>query len=236
MADTDLPGAASDAPRPLVEVVDDGGRAALAIDGAVQSVAVGSGATAGGYWPAMLPDAAPRDALLLGLGGGTLVHLLMGTFGALPIVGVDDDPAVIELGRTRFGLDLPNLEIVTADAFAYAANCPRRFDLICVDLYRDGQIPARVAASPFLVALRGLLRPDGTATFNFARDRRAGNRLRQLAQHFVVERRILVGFNLVVHCGLERRTTIPPAGERDAEGRAMRRGGRLRSRRRRARE
>ena len=46
------------------EVIDDGGRAALAIDGAVQSVAVGAGAAPSGYWPAMLPDHPPRDALL----------------------------------------------------------------------------------------------------------------------------------------------------------------------------
>jgi spermidine synthase len=195
-------------------VIDDGGRAALAIDGAVQSVAVGDGAAPSGYWPAMLPDRAPRDALLLGLGGGTIVHLLIGAYGPLPIVGVDDDPAVVALARTRFGLELPNLEIVVADAFAYAAACPRRFDFVCVDLFRDDQIPARVCASAFLMRVRGLLRPGGLATFNLARDRRAGDRLRQLGKHFAVVRRILVGFNLVVHCAPE-----PPAPA-DEEGRS----------------
>src|SRR5919199_876209 len=107
MADAD-PGST----RPHVEVIDDGGRPALAIDGNVQSVAVGAGAAPSGYWPAMLPDRPPRDALLLGLGGGTIAHLLSGTFGPLPIVGVDDDPDVVALGRAHFGLDLPNLEIV----------------------------------------------------------------------------------------------------------------------------
>jgi spermidine synthase len=194
-------------PRPNPEVVDDDGRAALLVDGAVQSVAVGGGAAPTGYWPAMLPDRAPRDALLLGLGGGTIAHLLIGTYGSVPMVGVDDDAAVVAIGRTAFGLDLPNLEIVVADAFAYAAACSRRFDLICVDLFRDGQIPARVCSSTFLTRLRGLLRPDGLVTFNLARDRRAGDRLRQLSRHFVVVRRILVGFNLVVHCAPE-----PPAG------------------------
>ncbi|HLH25460.1 MAG TPA: methyltransferase domain-containing protein [Chloroflexota bacterium] len=206
-----------EAPRPPLEVIDDGGRPALAIDGTVQSVAVGSGAAPSGYWPAMLPDRAPREALLLGLGGGTIAHLLVGTHGALPIVGVDDDPAVVALGRARFGLDLPNLEIVVADAFAYAAACPRRFDFVCVDLFRDGRIPARVCASAFLTSVRRLLRPGGLATFNLARDRRAGDRLRQLERHFLVVRRILVGFNLVVHCAL---TPATPASETSSEGHA----------------
>ena len=230
-----MPQVRPDPPRARAEVIDDGGRPALAIDGAVQSVAVGAGAAPGGYWPAMLPDRAPRDALLLGLGGGTLVHLLMGTFGALPIIGVDDDPAVVELGRAHFGLDLPNLEIVVTDAYAYAATCSRRFDLICVDLYRDGEIPARACASPFLAALRRILRPGGRATFNLARDRRAGNRLRQLAGHFVVERRILVGFNLVVHCAVEAPSAAAASDEHVKNGPGRRRGRPLRPRRRRSR-
>jgi spermidine synthase len=186
--------------RPQVELVDDGGRLGLAIDGAVQSVAVTAGAPPTGYWPAMLPARPPRDALLLGLGGGTIAHLLVGAFGPVPLVGVEDDPAVVALARTAFGLDLPNLEVVVDDAFAHVAACRRRFDWVCVDLYRDGRIPTRVCASPFLAHVRRLLRPGGTATFNLARDRAAADRLRQLERHFLVAQRILVGFNLVVHC------------------------------------
>jgi spermidine synthase len=228
-----LPPSGPDVPPSRPELIDDQGRPALAIDGAVQSVAVGDGAAPSGYWPAMLPDHAPRDALLLGLGGGTLVHLLMGTYGALPIVGVDDDPAVVALGRAHFGLDLPNLEIVVADAYAYVQTCPRRFDLICVDLYRDGEIPARVCAAPFLAGLRRLLRPGGLATFNLARDRGAGNRLRQLARHFVVVRRVLVGFNLVVHCALAPPTSAADRAARRTSGPDRRRGRPLHTRLRR---
>jgi len=65
---------APDEPGARVELVDDGGRPALAIDGAIQSVALDAGGAAGGYWAAMLPDRAPRDALLLGLGGGTIAQ------------------------------------------------------------------------------------------------------------------------------------------------------------------
>jgi SAM-dependent methyltransferase len=195
--------------RPPPELIDDGGRLGLAIDGAVQSVQVHGTAPPSGYWAAMLPARAPHDALLLGLGGGTIVHLLVGSCGPLPLVGVDDDPAVAALGREAFGLHLPNLEIVLADAFQYVATCTRRFDLVCVDLYRDGRIPARVCASPFLAQVRRLLRPGGIATFNLARDRHAADRLRQLSRHFHVAQRILVGFNLVVHCALDEDDATP---------------------------
>ena len=217
---------------PVVEVVDDGGRLGLAIDGAVQSVGVASGAPPAGYWPAMLPAKPPRDALLLGLGGGTIAHLLVGACGPIPLIGVDDDPHVLALGREAFGLNLPNLDVVLADAFQYVATCARRFDLVCVDLYRDGRIPPRVCASPFLVRLRGLLRPGGAATFNLARDRAAPNRLAQLARYFRVERRILVGFNLVVHCTIdagdgEERDDALRASPRAAGRRGARQRGRV---------
>jgi spermidine synthase len=211
-------GPAPGEPGARVELVDDGGRPALAIDGAVQSVALDAGGAAGGYWAAMLPERAPRDALLLGLGGGTIAHLLVRACGPLPIVGVDDDPAVIALGRAAFGLDLPNLEVVLADAFDYVAECRRSFDFVCVDLYRNGQIPARVCAPRFLADVERVLRPGGTLTLNLARDRLAGDRLRRIARRFAVVKRILVGFNLVVHC-----VRRPPAFEFEAGDRAGRR-------------
>jgi spermidine synthase len=217
----DLPiedGPAPGEPGARVEVVDDGGRPALAIDGAIQSVGLDAGGAAGGYWAAMLPDRTPRDALLLGLGGGTIAHLLVSAFGPLPIVGVDDDPAVLALGRAAFGLDLPNLEVVLADAFGYVAECRRSFDFVCVDLYRDGHIPARVCAPRFLADVERVLRPDGTLTLNLARDRLAGDRLRRIERRFAVVKRILVGFNLVVHC-----VRRPPTFEAEAGGRAGRR-------------
>jgi spermidine synthase len=206
-----------------VEVVDDESGRALLIDGTVQSVPVAVGATAGGYWPAMLPDRPPRDALLLGLGGGTVAHLLVGAFGPLPIVGVDDDAAVLALARAHFALDLPTLDVVLADAFAYAATTTRQFDLVCVDLFRAGRIPARVCSAPFLRDVRRLLRPGGLASFNLSRDRTAGDRLRQLEQHFAIHRRILVGFNLVVHCRPER--DAPARGRAASRGRRPRRAG-----------
>jgi spermidine synthase len=145
----------------------------------------------------------------------------VGAFGPLPIVGVDDDPAVLALARAHFALDLPTLDVVLADAFAYAATTTRQFDLVCVDLFRAGRIPARVCSAPFLRDVRRLLRPGGTASFNLSRDRTAGDRLRQLGRHFAVTRRILVGFNLVVHCGAERAS--PARGLSAARGRRLRR-------------
>ena len=188
-------------PGARVEAVESEGQYALAVDGVVQSVRVEGGDIGRGYWPAMLPQEPPRSALILGLGAGTIARLLHVRFGGLPIVGVDDDEAVIDLVRERFQLgELPGLWIVVGDAFAFAAACRERFDYVAVDLFRGGELPRGVAATPFLRDVRRLLEVGGLAAFNLTRDRRAATRIHRLGRVFCVEKRILVGFNVVVHC------------------------------------
>ncbi len=190
------------------------GQFVLLVDGVVQSVRVQSVEIGRGYWPAMLPSTRPRSALILGLGGGTIAHLLTLSFGNLPIVGVDDDPAVLALARERFALDeLAHLKVVQADAYAFVAACRERFDYVAVDLFRAGEVPREATASPFLRDIRRLLTPDGLAVFNLARDRRAARRIHRLGRIFLLEKQILVGFNVVVHCR-------PPAGLTTAASRA----------------
>lgn len=186
---------------PHVETAERDGQYALLVDGVVQSVRVESEALGRGYWPAMLPAERPRSALILGFGGGTVAHLLNLRFGPLPITGVDDDPAVLSLAREQFALDrLPCLRIEVADAYAYAATCRERFDLVVVDLFRAGEVPRGVTATPFLRHVRRLLSYDGLATFNLARDGRAAARIHRLGKVFVLEKQVLTGFNVVVHC------------------------------------
>jgi hypothetical protein len=65
------------------------GHRALMADGVILSVAVGEADPPFGYWAAMLPEGSPKRALLLGLGAGTLAHLLTRRFPEIRIVGVD---------------------------------------------------------------------------------------------------------------------------------------------------
>ena len=147
----------------------------------------------------MVPDYRPTRAVLLGLGGGTVARLLHARFGPIPLVGVDDDPAVIALAESELA-DLEGLEIVRADAFRYVAESAERFDLACVDLYRGAQLQAAIVGRPFLRRLRALLAPRGQAAFNLFLDRRTDVRTRRIARVFRVLRTVQVGKNVVVWC------------------------------------
>jgi spermidine synthase len=95
-----------------VWIGEDDGRRVLLVDGVVQSVAVEPGREVGGYWAALLPSVRPRRALVLGLGGGTLVNLLRQRFGEVAAIGVESDEEVLRLAKAELHLAMPGLEVV----------------------------------------------------------------------------------------------------------------------------
>lgn len=185
---------------PHILVAEDAGRKALIVDGAVQSVAPEDGHRGSGYWAAMIPDNCPHRTLILGVGAGTVAHLLTRRFGPVPIIGVDDDPEVVGVGRSEFGLTLTNLQIVIGDAFGYVGSTPERFDLILVDLYH-GPNPARgLVSAPFIRALRRVLLPRGQVVFNLFSAYLTPTRLARLQSSFRLTSVVPAGSNRIVFC------------------------------------
>jgi spermidine synthase len=180
---------------------EDEGRLALFVDGVVQSVAA-EGREVEGYWAALLPSVRPRRALVLGLGGGTVVHLLRRRFGELAVVGVDDDGEVLALARAELGLEQPGLAVVEGDAFAYVAACRERFDYICVDLFRGGRLERGILARPFLRKLRALATPGAEIVLNLFQDRRAETSIGRIGRVLTIRSTHPVGKNLVVRAGV----------------------------------
>jgi spermidine synthase len=188
-----------------VRIGEDGGRAALLVDGVVQSISPEDGLASGGYWAAMVPDdQAPHRGLILGLGGGTLARLLHARWGTFPIVGVDDDPNIIDLARQVGWLPAEDLQIVQLDAFAYVQTCDERFDYIAVDLFRGEQLASRAFGKPFLRRLRSLLVPHGRLAINLFTDIRMLTRVARIATFFDIRDQRGVGGNLVIHAQRRR--------------------------------
>jgi spermidine synthase len=185
---------------PHLLIAEDEGRRALIVDGAVQSVAPEDGHRGSGYWAAMIPDVRPQRALVLGLGAGTVVHLLTRRFGPIPIVAVDDDPELVEFARREFDLDLANLEIVIGDAFAYVQACEQRFGLILVDLYHGAQPAAGLVSRPFLSELKRLLLPRGQVVFNLYGSYLTPKRMAALQTGFRTVTSLDAGANRIVFC------------------------------------
>ena len=158
-----------------------------------------------GYWEAMIPEQRPARALILGLGGGTVAHLLVRRFGPLPIVGVDDSRAVLALAAEAFSLEALPLTMVEGDALAFVHGCDERFDYIAVDLYRANRLTRGVLTLPFLRALAARLTPGGGVAFNLFLDGFLPERLARLERVFDRVRVELVAANAVFHGRPHRR-------------------------------
>jgi len=185
---------------PHILIAEDEGRRALIVDGAVQSVAPEDGHRGSGYWAAMIPNVRPKRALILGLGAGTVAHLLTQRFGAVPIVAIDDDPETVAIARGEFDLNLDNVEIVIADAFDYVDSCEARFDLILVDLYHGARPAGGMVSRPFLSGLRRILQRRGQVVFNLYGAYLNEERLGRLRAAFRSVEIVSAASNRIVFC------------------------------------
>jgi spermidine synthase len=153
--------------------VDRGPERRLIIAGEIQSVYFPGGDWSGAereYWArALAPTRAvarPR-ALLIGLGGGTQIHLLRRQAPGGVITVVERDPAVVRVALDWFGLrEVGGLEVLCADAehaVTLLALARRRFDYVMDDI--------SYAATPddavrLARRLAPLVAPTGTLVLN----------------------------------------------------------------------
>jgi predicted O-methyltransferase YrrM len=107
--------------------------------------------------------AAPRRALLLGLGGGAMARFLAAHLPGCDVTAVEHDAAMIEIARRFFYIRGP---VVERDALAFLAETDERFDVILVDLYdAAGAVHAR---GDLWERCLGALAPGGCVAANWA--------------------------------------------------------------------
>ena len=157
-----------------IRVVERGRERRLVMGGEIQSVYFADGdwsAVEREYWARALgPSRAlpPRPrVLLVGLGGGTQVHMLQREISPRLITVIERDPIVVHVAGEWFGLkDLGGLEILCADAVRAIRQLTlsrRRFDFVMDDV--SYALPADEAIR-MVRSLAGLLAPGGVLVTN----------------------------------------------------------------------
>jgi spermidine synthase len=113
-----------------------------------------------------LPEQA--EVLVLGLGLGSIPDLLSNLWELdFSYTAVEIDPVIIQLASDY---SLPRIhgqiEVVNADALLYLQSTSRRFDLICMDVFQDADIPTDFLEPDYLELLEDCLMPGGAIIFN----------------------------------------------------------------------
>lgn len=108
-----------------------------------------------------------KRVLVLGTAaGGSLLQLLALT-PDVEIVGVELDPAVLEISRDLFGVPRsPRVRLEALDARVFLRQSKETFDFIIVDLFAGEFIPPHCATREFFALVRAHLHDDGLVFVN----------------------------------------------------------------------
>jgi spermidine synthase len=115
---------------------------------------------------------APRDCLMIGLGGGSIARFVHERLPATRMTVVERYPKVVAAARGYFGLpgDDARLEVVVADGAAYVPGLSRACDVLLLDAFEDGRSVRSLATAAFYAACHAALRPGGVFVVNFIAD------------------------------------------------------------------
>lgn len=110
----------------------------------------------------------PKNCLVLGVGGGTVISELINNYPRMNIVGVEIDPVIIEVGQKHFGLESQqNIELITRDAVDFVSyEKGNKYDLIIADLYLGLFNPPSVRSESFLKNLKRIMKSNGIVLYN----------------------------------------------------------------------
>ena len=86
--------------------------------------------------PGFFKETPPVRILVLGVGGGTIVHLLKLFFPQSTLVCVELDPQHIQIAKRYFKIPQKNVELIQGDAYQYLRDGKEKFDWIIDDVFQ----------------------------------------------------------------------------------------------------
>lgn len=116
----------------------------------------------------------PQRVLIVGLGGGAMVHFLSHHEPDVAVDVVEIDPVVVRLADEFFDVRSGgNVNILTTDAFDYLQGTEQNYDVIYMDAFLKPSedtdatgIPQRLKTIAFYESIQRKLTPGGIVVFN----------------------------------------------------------------------
>lgn len=119
--------------------------------------------------PAPYNPAAVKRMAIVGLAAGTTAREASAVFPGIQIDGIEIDPQIIQVARTYFDMNEPNLNVIIQDGRWGLEKSPQRYQVISVDAYRPPYIPWHMTTVEFFQAARDHLTSDGVLVLNIGR-------------------------------------------------------------------
>jgi spermidine synthase len=115
----------------------------------------------------LLLQPAPREILMIGLGGGSMAKFCHRHLASARVTVVENNPAVIELRREfRIPDDDERLSVIAADGAAFLREFDGGADALLVDAFDEGGQPPALCSQAFYDDCRRALAPGGVLVVN----------------------------------------------------------------------
>lgn len=116
---------------------------------------------------ALALHAAPKDVLLVGLGGASIPRFINKHWPEIRLDVVEIDPDVVKVCREWFELKgAPGLRIIVMDGRMYLKRSRKAYDVILLDAYAADRIPFHLTTLEFVRLVRSRLKPGGVVASN----------------------------------------------------------------------
>jgi len=116
---------------------------------------------------ALALHAAPKDVLLVGLGGASIPRFITKHWPEIRLDVVEIDPDVVKVCREWFHLKgAPGLRIIVMDGRMYLKRSSKAYDVILLDAYVADRIPFHLTTMEFVQLARSHLKAGGVVASN----------------------------------------------------------------------
>lgn len=115
-----------------------------------------------------------EKVLMVGLGGGSMVHFMKHYAPEAKVEVVEIDPVIVRIAAKYFGVQSGgNVNIMTVDAFEHLKKTDSQYDVIYMDAFLKPSadtdstgVPLRLKTVRFYKDVQKKLKPDGLVVFN----------------------------------------------------------------------
>ncbi|MEJ2098577.1 MAG: fused MFS/spermidine synthase [Desulfobacterales bacterium] len=113
----------------------------------------------------------PRNALIIGLGGGIIANQFRYFHPQIVVDGVEIDPKVIQIARNYFALR-PDVDVFNQDGRIFVTLTKRKYDIVIIDAYTQQiYIPFHLTTVEFFTELKARLSQQGMVAMNVSAPR-----------------------------------------------------------------
>lgn len=109
------------------------------------------------------PDA--KNALIIGLGGGNIVHALLKDNILVDVVEIDKK--IITVAEQFFSINPARIDITATDGRLFVRKCKKKYDAVVLNAYSGETFPAHMLTKEFFAEVTSILNPAGLVILNF---------------------------------------------------------------------